>query len=144
MEEKEYQISIPNNPEELRKLVLSLSKKVDTLESDKDSLQQKNDRLQERVTLLKLHIFTRRSEKITAEDRQQMYLFDEEETVAVFVEESILEEKPENKKSSEKKGRRPIPANIPRERVVHDLNPEDKVCSCCGKNRLKDYHKRAV
>jgi len=31
-----------------------------------------------------------------------------------------------------KRGRKPLPANLPREEVIHDLKDEEKVCSCCG------------
>jgi transposase len=32
-------------------------------------------------------------------------------------------------------GRRPLPASLPRETVVHDLTDEQKVCPCCGQSR---------
>jgi transposase len=32
-------------------------------------------------------------------------------------------------------GRRPLPASLPRETVVHDLADEQKVCPCCGQAR---------
>lgn len=35
-----------------------------------------------------------------------------------------------------KHGRRPLPADLPRERVVHDLSDEEKACPCCGDPRL--------
>jgi transposase len=31
-----------------------------------------------------------------------------------------------------KPGRRPLPADLPREEVVHDIPEEEKKCSCCG------------
>jgi transposase len=35
-----------------------------------------------------------------------------------------------------KHGRRELPANLPREEVLHDLKAEQKPCPCCGKERL--------
>lgn len=32
-------------------------------------------------------------------------------------------------------GRRPLPAHLPRETVVHELNDEERTCPCCGKPR---------
>jgi transposase len=32
-------------------------------------------------------------------------------------------------------GRRRLPANLPREKVIHDLPKEQKPCPCCGKMR---------
>jgi transposase len=42
-------------------------------------------------------------------------------------------------------GRRKIPANLPREQVIHDLPEEDKPCPCCGKMRCvigKQVHEK--
>jgi len=43
---------------------------------------------------------------------------DEEITVAAY--------------TRKKRGRKALPANLPREEVIHDLKDEEKVCSCCG------------
>lgn len=34
-------------------------------------------------------------------------------------------------------GRRPIPADIPRETIVHELNGEERLCPCCGRPRTE-------
>ncbi|WP_175743869.1 IS66 family transposase zinc-finger binding domain-containing protein, partial [Burkholderia ambifaria] len=32
-----------------------------------------------------------------------------------------------------KRGRRPLPADLPRERIEYDLPEDRKICPCCGK-----------
>jgi transposase len=46
-----------------------------------------------------------------------------------------VETKPTAKKKGH--GRRPIPADLRRERIVHDVSEADKVCSCCQTPRVK-------
>jgi transposase len=46
-----------------------------------------------------------------------------------------VETKPAAKKKGH--GRRPLPADLRRERVVHDVSEADKVCSCCQTPRVK-------
>lgn len=38
-----------------------------------------------------------------------------------------------DKAEGEKRGRRPLPANLPRERVEYDLPDDQKFCPCCSK-----------
>ncbi|MBN2254723.1 MAG: transposase, partial [Deltaproteobacteria bacterium] len=107
--------SLPDDPEELKKLVISL---------------------RERVSILERYIFSKKSEKLTAEDLRQMVLFDEAESGAVPEEgESEVEEKIIVKVRSGKKGRKSIPDDIPRENVYHNLSEDEKTCPCCGKQR---------
>jgi transposase len=34
-------------------------------------------------------------------------------------------------------GRRPLPAELPRETIVHELSEEDRICPCCGRTRAE-------
>lgn len=77
-------------------------------------------------------LFGRKSEKLSRVDKQQQLLFNE-------IEVNARTEEEEQAKSDEqaplfvqahvrsKPGRRPLPANLPRREIVHDL--EEKVCS---------------
>jgi transposase len=51
-------------------------------------------------------------------NKDEIEAADEEITVAAY--------------TRKKRGRKALPANIPREEVVHDLKDEEKVCGCCG------------
>ncbi|MDA3957759.1 IS66 family transposase [Oceanispirochaeta sp.] len=141
-------IGLPESPEELKKLIKELEKQNanlrgknknlegenENLQTDNKHLQNNNDRLKERVLLLERHIFARKSEKWTVLDKHQMYLFDEAEAV-ISDSNSEPEETEIPKEKSKKRGRKPIPADIPREKVVHNLTIEERTCSCCGKLR---------
>ena len=50
------------------------------------------------------------------------------------------EERDKGKKKRKKRrrsGRLSAPANAPRERVVHDVSPEERICPCCAKEKTK-------
>jgi len=106
---------LPDDPEELKRLVRSL---------------------RERVSVLERYIFGKKSEKLTKEDIRQMILFDEAEAGSEPKDEDPeIEEKITVKAHSKKKGRKPIPDDIPREEVFHNLSEAEKTCPCCGKQR---------
>lgn len=87
--------------------------------------------LERQVAELLRRTYGPKREKI---DPNQLLLFDEKDL------EAIAEEldKPEQTETSDAKssrrghGRRPIPANLPREIRRHELTPEQRVCPCCG------------
>ena len=85
--------------------------------------------LKEQLGLSNINRFGSSSEKHPAQDD----LFNEAETcesIEVTEEDSTTEtiDGYERKKS----GRRPLPKDLPRERIVHDLTDEEKSCDCCG------------
>ena len=55
-------------------------------------------------------------------------------------------ELPRSKKKSKRKGhgRRRLPADLPREKVIHDLPEKDKSCPCCGEMRHKGGKSAAI
>lgn len=50
-------------------------------------------------------------------------------------EEASAEESPKKRRKGH--GRRPIPPQIPRETIVHELDDDDRLCPCCGKPRTE-------
>ncbi|MGE5797880.1 MAG: IS66 family transposase, partial [Ignavibacteria bacterium] len=90
--------------------------------------------------MLQQKFFGKSSEKTTDLDQGQKLLFNEAEDGSVI---EPVDDKTENKDEfitvpehkRKKTGRKPIPANIPREERLHDLPEEEKKCSCCGKER---------
>ena len=118
---------------------------VNTLPDDIEALKQiilkerlEYHLLEEKYKILQRRFFGRSSEKLTPEDELQGRLFDEAEHGA-----SSVNEEPEVDKDvtavkgyiRKKTGRKPLPADIPREEVIHDLSEEEKRCSCCGRER---------
>lgn len=86
-------------------------------------------RLEEEVRLLRQSLFGSKSEKMPAGDSPQLLLFDMPESVAEDEDEQVAEVAiPAH--TRQKRGRKPLPDNLPRVEVVHDIPEEEKVCAC--------------
>lgn len=108
---------------------------IAALKAEKEALSARVVKLEEELELARLHRFAPKSGKHV--DR----LFDEAEQVADEDEASgedgeVVDlpetgfatiEKPEGKK----RGRKPLPEHLPRERVEYDLADDQKACPCC-------------
>jgi transposase len=110
---------LPDDVEALKEIVTSQSTQISALEEKVRSLQ---DRL-----------FGRRSEKYVVNEGLQTNLFDEAE--------EVVEEKPAEiivpSHKRKKPGRKPLPKELPRIDVIHDLAEEEKLCECgCVKTRI--------
>jgi len=79
---------------------------------------------------LRIRQFGRKSEKF--DHRGQLPLFDEESSTEDESKEIEAEDESITvaKHSRKKRGRRPLPSNLPREQVIHDLPEKEKICSC--------------
>ena len=110
---------LPNDTQKLKLLVTKLDKENERLESNVEVLSDE-------LELLRHKIFGRSSEKLSEAEKLQMRLFDEAEQGAEKPVEII--EVPAH--SRKKRGRRPLPASLPREEIIHDIAEKDKVCSC--------------
>jgi len=136
--------SLPDDPQKLKDIISSMkiqsAAQQAELENELEKEREKYTRLHEKFMILQKMYFGRKSEKLTPEDKDQMYLFNEAEDGSADNEPSckpvdddtVIAVKGYTKK---KPGRKPIPSNIPREEVIHDLSDEEKQCPCCGKER---------
>lgn len=90
--------------------------------------------LQSTNATLKHELFGKKSEKRTVDPEGMQPLFDEIEVVSD--EPEFEEEAPESKKNLKprKRGgiRKPLPKDLPRDRVEHDLSDEEKTCATHG------------
>ena len=96
--------------------------------SDREKIQY----LEEQIRLLRNEIFGRKSEKRPVIDDKQIFLFNEAE--------QVLDEKKEKDAADEsfivpahsrrKSGRKPLPPELPRVDIIHDLDESEKVCGC--------------
>jgi len=92
--------------------------------------------LHEQIKSLEHRLFGKKTEKIDRDD-SQMSLFDVPEPECSLSEEPETIEIPSHIRK--KKGRKPLPAHLPRVDVVHKLSEEDRQCGCgciksyCGK-----------
>jgi transposase len=111
-------------------MVLESNQLPDDAESLKQiitSQQQQIDHLQEMVRLLQNEIFGRKSEVRPAIDPNQLPLFTPAEPVNPFSPTSLL---PSRGMPARNGGVRPLPEDLPRIEVVHDIPDAEKRCAC--------------
>ena len=121
--------TLPDAPDALKEIVIELHAKMDRYD-------QETGILREQIRLLRAQLYGRKSEKaIPTDGPQPLPLFDMPEPEG-------LEKEPEEEihvpgHTRKKRGRKPLPENLPRVEKVHDINEEDKVCSCgCKLKRI--------
>lgn len=105
---------LPDDPEQLKGIILQLSTRVSALE--------------EYIRLERLRRFAAKSEKVSG----QYELFNEAE-LCDAAEEALAEQDAARESPSaqrRKPGRKPLPAELPRICIEHDLADEDKYCPC--------------
>ena len=151
--------NLPDDPGQLKELVSAINEKYtklesqhselesqhseletqhNKLESEHVSLKEEHSHLQEKYKSLQRMLYGRKSEKLTPEDEHQMHLFNEIEDGSGDEKESIIQKTDTTEVKShtrKKRGRKPLPAHIDREEIIHDLTEEEKTCPCCGKER---------
>lgn len=106
---------LPDNPEILKGIISDYKSELSLL--------------QEQIRLLRDHIYGRKTEKNRVDITEQPTLFDEAEGTEVAEEAAAGKEItiPAHKR---KTGRKPLPKDLPREDIIHDLSEEEKKCSC--------------
>ena len=103
------------NPEELKQFVTLL------LETNRQN-EQEIEYLKGQVCLLRAQLYGKKSEKYSSESgAEQLWIFGQEEE-----EELVLVDTHHRKKS----GRKPLPADLPRKEILHDLDESEKHCDC--------------
>ncbi len=100
----------------LQAMVQSLIDKCERLEIEKISLA-------EQFKLALDRQFAKRAESLKPYDEAQGDLFNEVEQEATAPEQTEVKKEPGKRK--------PLPTDLPRERIVLDLTDEEKVCACC-------------
>lgn len=113
---------MPADVQGLQQLVVRLQNEVSFLSSRATVLE-------EELRLLRHKIFGRRSERFSEEELKQSALFDETEDAreGPSQQETTIEVAAHRRA---KRGRRPLPADLPREEVVHDIPEHEKICGC--------------
>jgi len=96
------------------------------------ALANDNHSLQSRIDYLARQLFGRKSERI---DPNQLALFEPAQAQAPAQAEEDEEMETITRPKRKGHGRKPLPKDLPRERVVHDLTPEEKLCPECGTER---------
>ncbi len=92
------------------------------------------DYLQERIRLLQNELFGRRTEKRPLpEDAKQIKLFNEAEELcpeAAAEDEKAADTMQIPAHTRKKPKRKPLPRDLPRVEVIHDLAEQEKICAC--------------
>jgi transposase len=118
-------LALPDDPLALKGVIAENLR----LLADKDQVISE---LEERIRLFQAMLFAPKSEKRAVPDpaaQQQHSLFDEAEaTVEISPEAQGIVQIPAHARA--KRGRRPLPAALPRVEVIHDLSEAEKICAC--------------
>jgi len=121
---------LPDSIEELRALVLLQQEKHEVVISERDieisEHKEEISQLREYIRLMRSQRFGPRSERSVAD---QLGLFNEAEVLCNAPDEggedtTLIPAHARRKRG----GRRPLPAFLPREEILHDLSDEEKVC----------------
>ena len=91
------------------------------------SQQQQIDYLQEMVRLLKNELFGRKSEALPAVDPNQLQLFNPDQPAEPLQSDDDIVVPEHTRK---KRGRKPLPEDLPRVEVLHDIPEAEKQCAC--------------
>jgi transposase len=141
--------NLPDDVHELHEIISSITntyeKEIASLESEKNQFEERSSHyesenlyLKEQVRLLKAYIYGKKNEKLTPEETEQGFLFNEaEEGIDETASDDSSDVSLTTVKSYTRKktGRKPLSDDLPREEIVHDLSDEEKKCPCCGKER---------
>ena len=119
--------SLPSDPEKLHGMVLELQQKLADKEARIARLKQNYHHLLEQFRLAQQRQFGKSSESAP----NQLGLFNEAEETLEETGKADGEQETISYQRNKPK-RKPLPKDLPRETVVHDLDEADKVCDCCG------------
>ena len=112
--------SLPDDPEQLKRMVLELQHVVAKKEAQiHELLQAYNAKLAKE--------YAKKSEKMPGAGER----FNEAEDILDEHDKALLATSPSIKKEKAKPKRRPLPAQLPRVEVVIDLEEDGKMCDCC-------------
>ncbi len=126
---------------ELMALLAAKAAEVETLAAERDALARRILKLEEELALARLHRFAPRSEKHldrVFNEAEQASLEDDADDGHDDVDEPVAADLPDTglpearKPEGKKRGRKALPADLPRQRVEYDLADDQKVCPCCS------------
>jgi len=113
---------IPDNPDEFKAFVADMQERYES----------RIEYLEERIRVLQQAIFGKKSEKRRPVEEEgeyrQLPLFNEAEALVEEKKQAEPVLVPEHTRKKPK--RKPLPADLPRVEVVHDISEDEKVCAC--------------
>lgn len=105
----------------------ALKEFIATQQIELQKKQEQIDHLQEMVRLLKNELFGRKSEARPVPDENQLQLFNQPDVPPIPETHGEVTIGAHTRK---KRGRKPLPKNLPRVEVIHDISEEEKHCAC--------------
>jgi transposase len=133
--------ALPNNVEELHRLIRQLRAdhegQVQSLQADLQA--ERNERIEyqnkaleyfEELQLMRRRLFGRSAERLSEADRKQLWLFNEAEAIAATEKQQPSERVPVRSHTRAKRGRKPLPADLARVEMIHDIEESEKSCGC--------------
>ena len=120
--------TLPDSPAELKGI-------VDDLHQENINLRARHDKetgiLLEQISLLRAQLYGRKSEKSIQEGGPKpLPLFDMPEPAGSDEDDDDKSTIHVPAHDRKKRGRKPLPEDLPRVEVVHDIDDADKVCAC--------------
>jgi len=110
--------------------VATLERTLDATQRELKEARQDNDLLRLKVDQLLQRVFGRSSEKLAP---GQLGLLDEApQEIEDVPDDEATHETPPEKLRRKRGGRKPLPDDLPRERIMHELAEEERACACCG------------
>lgn len=120
---------LPDDPVVLKQMIAELLSTLHERDRDVDALRHRLDQLLRRL-------YGPRAERY---DPNQPVLFPEADTESCEASVPLSEPKAETPAKSSSQGghgRKSLPTNLPRQRVVHDIPEGERCCSNCGEKRV--------
>jgi transposase len=121
---------------------IDLTERFTELQAKYENLEFNYAHLLQKYEVLRCALFGRSSEKLSTAERLQLSLsFNEAEAFATADQEELAIAKPEEgtevKSHKRKKGRKPLPKDLPRQEIIYDLDEEQKLCPCgCNLSKI--------
>lgn len=126
--------TLPDDPAALKQLLAQVLSSAQQLAKDKDG---QIEHLREQNALLIQRLFGRKSEQSAAPGSPQLALFNEAESLTEPAPEAVADEVEEDVAAPTKRRgkRKPLPAELPRVDVIHELPEHEQTCTCgCRKH----------
>ena len=137
--------NLPDDPAELKRLLLEERARRDAIQAQVEQIKREaaermeamEQRHKAEMAAILRRFYGPHSEKF---DPTELLLFGVNVAETIPVDEKVVEAESGEKLTKrrinhDKHGRRKLPDHLPRIEIVHDLNPEEKKCPCCGKDR---------
>jgi transposase len=120
---------LPDDPVELKRIIHKYQSELTDLRGD-------IIRLTETIKIYQFKLFGRKSENLPKEEQPGLFNESEIEENGIKAEEGVEKIKVVYERLK-KRGKRPLPPDLPRVEKVIDLKDEEKVCTCCGEELTK-------